>query len=282
MKPAGDQGYAIVAAVGALAVFAAIAYAILASDRGEVAALQGQYAQARLEAAADAGLTKAIEGLAATDPTRRWPIDGRVEALNFEGVKLAITVEDERGKVPLTELPTDQIRRLFKGAGAQGQQLDALVAAYEDLVDGDADPKRHAAQLALYRARGIQPKSGVPATVDALAQLNGMDPAVFARLRPVMTPFFGVSGPFDPRTASPLAIAVLTEGGENSPEALERQRELSGERTALEISTEKTMAGHAVTVVVRAEDSQGGRLLRRTVVEFTGASAPAFYIRQIQ
>jgi general secretion pathway protein K len=282
VKPAADHGYAIVAAVGALAVFAAIAYAVLASDRGALAELRGEYAQARLEAAADAGLAKAIEGLGVSDVTRRWPIDGRARTLVFEGVTLTVVVEDERGKVPLSDLSATQLRRLFAGAGANDDRVRALVDAFEDLIDPSSDPRRHAAQLAQYRARGISPKAGVPATVDELARLNGMDPAVFAKIRHVLTPYFGASGPFTPDTASPLAIDVMSEGSENGPEALERQRALNGDRPALEIAQETSMAGHAVTVAVRAEDSQGGLFERRTVVEFSGASTPAYYIREEQ
>jgi general secretion pathway protein K len=278
----GDEGYAIVAAVAALAVFAAVAFAVLASERGDVADLRGQFAQARLEAAADAGLAEAVAGLAAADATRRWPIDGRALTRNFEGAKLTIVVEDERGKVPFVGLSDQQLRRLFTGAGVAPERIDGLVDAYQDWLDPEADPKRHAAELARYHARGLQPKDDGPTSIDELARLNDMDPVTFSRIRHVLTPYFGGSGPFTPDTAQPLAVAVMSEAGENGVAVLERTRELQGERPALEIADEKSMAGHAVTVVVRAEDADGGRLERRTVVEFTGKTSPAYYVRELQ
>jgi general secretion pathway protein K len=277
----GDDGYAIVVAVAALAVFSAIAFAILAADRSALKALRAEYEQARLEAAAEAGLAMAAQGLGSENVAQRWPIDGRSRTLDFDGVKLTITVEDERGKVPAGDLDEAQLRRLFAGAGAQGDQLDTLVDSYQDWIDDDEDPRPHGAESAQYAAQGIRPRDGLPPTVDELARLNGMTPQVFARLRPVMTAWFGVSGGFDPRTAQPFAVAVMSESGDNGPEAIERAREVEGDRTAEEITTDKALTGRNLTVVVQARDRDGGGLTRRTVIVMTGGQAPAFYVREL-
>jgi general secretion pathway protein K len=280
----GDEGYAIVAAVGALAVFASVSYAILAADRGNLAELRGEVDRAHLEAAAEAGLTDAIEGLATTDVTRRWAIDGRTVARSFDGDKLTITVEDERGKVPYVGLSADQLRRLFKGAGAPDDRTEKLVDAYQDWFDPDADPERHTAELARYAARGIRPPdSGGDGTLTELARLDGMDAATYAKIQQVLTPYFGGSGAFTPGTASPLAIETMSEQGADDPEVLERQQEIAGEVPALAFASEdQSMAGHAVTVVVDVDDPDGRHLERRTVVEFTGRSSPAFYVREAE
>ncbi len=282
MKDArGEDGYAIVAAVAALAVFASVAYAIMAADHGDLAELRGQVVQARLEADAEAGLTYAIEGLAIDDPARRWPLDGRAQTRSFDGAKLTIVVEDERGKVPAAGLSADQLRRLFKGAGASDERVDILVAAYLDWFDPDADPTRHAAELEAYAARGIKPPDGGAGTIGELARLNGMDAATFARVKPVLTTYFGASGSFTPGAATPLAIAAMSEAGVDDTAVTEREHEMAGDRAALAFSGEKSMAGHAVTVDVRVDDPEGDHLERRTVVELTGKPAPAFYVREV-
>ncbi len=278
MSAGRDDGYAIVAAVATLAVFAAIAYAVLAGDRGEIADLRAQYARARLEAAADAGLAKAIAALAVDDPAQRWPIDGRSQAISFEGVNLSIVIEDEQGKVPMSGLTEEQVRRLFSGAGVAGERLETLVHAYLNWTSDDAEPE--GSDVDQYLARGVRPRNGAPLTVDELASLKGMDSATLARIRPALTAYFGDSQPFSKRTAKPLAIAVLSEAGEDSPEVLEQQKVMEGERTAEDIEPDKSLAGRAVTVVVDARDAQGDGLERRTVVELTGKASPAYYIRQ--
>lgn len=278
----GEDGYAVVAAVAALAVFAAVAYAVLAAEAGDLADLRGQFAEARLEAAADAGLYQAIGGLAAEDPQRRWPIDGRVQGEAFDGVRLAIVVEDERGKLPFSAMTSDQFSRLLAAVGVPEDRARELVAAYDDWNDPNADPKRHQMEMAEYAARGLAPSEGGPDTIDELAQMNGMDIQTFARIKPALTQYFGESGGFDPDTASPLAIAAMSEAGANDPSVLARQKEIEGEQVAMDITPDKSMAGHAVTIDVRADDSAGGHLQRRTVVEFTGQTAPAYYLREMQ
>ena len=262
-------------------MFASIAFAIIARDRGEIEGLRGEYARARLEAAVEAGLARAIEGLAIDDPTQRWTIDGRLKVVDFEGVRLSITIEDERGKAPMDNLTEEQVRRLFTAAGASGDRLEVLVDAYQDWLDDDDAPRSHGAEAPQYAAQGLRPRNGVPVTVEELIHLRGMDRVILARIKPALAPNFGISGPFNAATASPIALQVMVAGAEDSPEVLERQKELSGERPAFGIIQEPSLAGRALTVVVRARNRDGGTLERRTVVELTGRNDPAFYVRQL-
>jgi hypothetical protein len=62
---------------------------------------------------------------------------------------------------------------------------------------------------------------------------------------------------------------------------LEREREIAGERTAIDIADEGRMVGRAFTVVVTATDAQGGRLRRSTVVELTGDAARPYLVRAL-
>jgi general secretion pathway protein K len=280
-----EDGYAIVAAVAALAVLATVAYALLAADRGSIDELRGQYDNARLEAAAQAGLAEAIQGVGIEDSTRRWPIDGRAQSMLFEGLRLTISVEDERGKLPMDGLTNAQLRRLFAGAGASGGQLDTLVESFQDWVEPGDDPRPDGAKAAYYRPQGIHPRYDAPVTVDELARLRGMSAPVLAKLRPALTTFFGASGEFSPETSTPLAIAVHDAGedptgaGEDIGASDDRQPAIESEHTALEISNEGSRAGRSLTVVVRASDGRGEQLVRRTVVQLTGRAAPAYYIR---
>ena len=72
-----DAGYALVVAVVAVGAFAFIAYQVLAADRGVIASVSARVEQARLAAAADAGVMMAIHGVGQEDESQRWSIDGR-------------------------------------------------------------------------------------------------------------------------------------------------------------------------------------------------------------
>jgi general secretion pathway protein K len=95
-----DSGYALVAAVTAVAAFAYVAFEVLAANQGAAALVGGRIGHARLAAAAEAGLYLAIHGLATDDRATRWSIDGRSRDIDFDGVELAVAIDDERGKAP--------------------------------------------------------------------------------------------------------------------------------------------------------------------------------------
>ena len=108
-----DKGYALVAAVTAVAAFAYLAFQVLAANRGAIDLVSGQSERARLVAAADAGISLAVHGLAADDRGVRWSIDGKPRRLEFAGVDLTVTVEDERGRAPLGGLNDGQSHAMF-------------------------------------------------------------------------------------------------------------------------------------------------------------------------
>jgi len=106
--------------------------------------------------------------------------------------------------------------------------------------------------------------------------VRGFDPALVERLRSVATLNFG-SGGFDPRHANPIAIALMTTGGEDSPEAIDRAREQAGQRTAIELDDAET-AGRIVAVSVTASTPGGGRSRLDQLVELTGNPARPYAI----
>jgi general secretion pathway protein K len=276
----GEHGFAIAAAVAALALFALVAYTVLAETRGDTADLAGYFGRARLEGAADAGFAMALEGLTSDDSSRRWPLTG-ARVVVFDGAKITIAVEDERGKAPIAIFDEIQARRLFEVVGVRGERLDELTDSLLDWLDDDDDARPHGAEAPHYEASGIRPRNGAPVTLDELARVQGMTPDILARIRPVVTNYFGLSGGFVARTATPEAVAVATGGGADSVQAIERRREQEGQTTALDIVRDDDLAGRSVTVSVLVADAQGGRVQRRTVVTFTGKPAPAYYIREV-
>jgi general secretion pathway protein K len=277
-----DAGYAMIAAVAAIAAFSAVSFEVMATSRGEIADVSAEVERARLEAAADSAVALAIEGLGVVDETQRWPIDGRPRRLIVNGLPVVVTVEDERGKVPINELDEIQTRALFAAAGVDGMRLDALTDAFEDWQDDDDVARPHGAETPAYAAQGIAPRDGGFRTVDELAELKGMDGALFARLKPALTVNFGNSGGFSAETANPLAIGVMTGAGADSPEALDREKELQGERPALEIESGQDLTGRALTIHAVVRDGGDGNFTRSVIAELTGNKAHPYWIRSAE
>ena len=97
-----ERGFALVAAVASLAVFAAIALVVISATRIDLAKGQGELTSAQTRLAAEAGLAIALHGLIARDAATIALLDGRTQDLDFAGTHLSIALIDERGKVRLS------------------------------------------------------------------------------------------------------------------------------------------------------------------------------------
>jgi general secretion pathway protein K len=270
----------MVAAVVAVMAFAYMAYQVLAVDHGAIAAAAGRAERARLEAAADAGMALAIHGLAANDVNSRWSNDGRDRQVEFDGVDLTITVEDEKGKAPLSGMDNIQSRALFAGAGAKGEQLDHLVAEFRDW---QSDPAAGVdmSDLTLPAPDGRPVRHGPYRTVDELAALQDMTPQIFARIAPVTTVFYEDNGGFNPSHAQPLAKAAMSALAAEGQGDDASETEPPNQQPDEELQT-ASLVGDPMTIRVVARDRTGGRIERAEIIELTGDPKTPFWVRYAQ
>lgn len=277
-----DRGFALVAVLVASVALAGTAYDVILQSRTGIVTAQAEVDRAHMEAAADAGLAIAEVSLLARDGA--WRFDGTPRRLSFDGVDLSIGVEDERGKIPINVLSDSEARRLFEAAGASGAQLDTLVDSFLAWRQTDNSDHPLAPTEAQYLARGTRPREGDITATGELLRINGMTPAIYRRIAPHVTLFFGESGGFEEKTASPFALRVMTGLGEDSPAAIARAREASGERPALSTDDPASapIAGRRFTVRVSASDARGGRLARATIIEPTGDAAQPILVRSVE
>jgi general secretion pathway protein K len=276
-----ERGYAMIAAVAAVAVFGYLALAAIAGGRSAVVAASAGKTRAKLTADADAGVAIAIHDLGLGDPTQRWSVTGPPHQVSFQDATLTITVEDENGKIPLNFIRADQLHRLFEQAGADPREIDGLVEAFIDLR-GDPQPKDSTPAAGFPRIDDrIAAQRGLLSSLDELMLLPGMTPALYARIAPAVT--IHASTPvFDPRTASPLALAVMQPANANSPGAIQQARERAGQTTALGEAPPISLNDRTITVRVDAADGHGGFLRRTAVVQFTGAAARPYVMRGLE
>jgi general secretion pathway protein K len=277
----GERGYAMIAAIIGVAAFGFIAFEFMAQDRGVLAEVRGEEEQAQLIAACNAGLYMAISGLATSDVTQRWGIDGRSRIAQFGNVSLVITVEDERGKIPLNGIIQEEVKDLFTAVGVTDpQRLQALSDSFEDWQDSDNSPRPNGAEAPAYAGLGYKPRNAGFRTVGELRMVKGMTSDLYDRVAPSLTVFFGESGGFSESTAQPLALQVLGELGATSPEVMERRRELAGESPVPKTLAKVNLTGRTLTV--RVEAHRGYTYLKRTAIfEMTGNTTNPYWFRYL-
>ncbi len=280
MRAGRDRGYAMIAAIVGVAAFGFIAFQLIAQDRGVLAEVRGEAEQAKLTAACNAGLYEAIAGLANPDVTQRSGIDGRARVGTFDGVALTITVEDERGKIPLNGIIEEEARQLFQMAGASGNQLNTLTDSFEDWQDVDNTPRPSGAEAPAYASLGYKPRNAGFHTVGELRMLKGMTDDIFARVAPATTVFFGESGGFSEQTSQVLALEVLGEEGPNSLEVIQRQQQLAGNVPVPQTLAKASLVARTLTVRVEARRA-GAYLKRSAIIELTGSAADPYWFRYL-
>jgi type II secretory pathway component PulK len=266
---------AVIAGIGAMAVIAATLVQGTAS-RIDTAAAEAD--AARVSAAADAGVQIALQGLLAEGAGKKWAIDGRVERRSFDGLTLEITVQDERGKVPLGSIDRENIVWLLEGVGLQGERLEVAADSLQDWIDQDDDALPRGGEMDYYLPRGTVPRNDALRSVEELADVRGFTPDLVARLKDVVTTDAG-SGAFEARFATPLAIRAMVDGRDDSPQILERKREINGQRVAIALDDPDIWKNRPVTILATARMANGASATRRMVVELTGLQRLRYIVR---
>jgi len=264
-----ERGYAMVAAVAAMGLFALLALDAIGMGRGAVAGASATVEHARLVAAAGAGTAIALHGLGLIEPAQRWQPTGEPHVINFDAMTVSITVEDELAKVPLNFVQVPRIRRLFELAGVPITQVDTLVTNFLRLR-GDPIPGTG--------GRAASSPSGITA-IDELTLLNGITPAIYARLAPAVT-VSGTTLAFDPQHAGPLALAVMSAGATTAQAATQQTSPVG--RGLASPTVDARIYGHPLAIRVDVGDGAGGHFVQTTIVELTGVAVQPYLVRALQ
>lgn len=278
MNARGEEGYALVAAVASIAVFATMALTVLTATRMGLEDAGAEQAQMQAVAAADAGIAFGLSRILTNDATRRWAADGQVRSMRFAGASLQIAVRDERGKVPLGLLDEAQATKLLEQAGLDGERLLIARDSLLDWIDDDEIKRPFGAEDSWYRASGLSSAGGRLASIGELALVRGMDRGTVAHLRSYVTTWTLRSG-FEAQFADPRALTVMDAGGEDGPEAIDRARELAGQRTALAFASVPLLVDQPISIEAVATLPGGGRATRTMVVELTGIADRPYVVR---
>ena len=276
-----EEGYALIAAILSIVIFALMALTIINVTRSSTLMASAEIDRAKLSAAADAGIAIAVHGLMLNDPVRRWAIDGKARREVFERTTLDIIVEDERGKIALNLINKSEVEAMFAEFGLQGLELEAAVDSFLDWRDEDDDPRPRGAEFEVYAPKQIKPRNGELRTLGELALISGIGPELAQRMIPFTTVNFG-TGEFDPRYASDLAkrVSSINEISNGLFDSADSEAAKLG-RTIEALRTRRTdsLVGRPLTIRVTAKQPPDKSAQRTAIIELTGSEVRPFVIR---
>jgi hypothetical protein len=275
---AHERGYAMVAVVAGIGIMAAVAAGAAQFTATRIDTVEAEAVHSRMEAAADAGVEIALANLTRQSLTARWAIDGRTYNETFNGVPVAIRIEDEAGKIMINRIDGENIGWLMTALGLPDSQIAVLRDSFDDWIDQDDEARQNGAESEYYLQRGISARDNPPQSVDELGDIRGFTPALVERIAGVATVEVNNTS-FDKRYADPLAIQVMTDGDGASPDVIQRQREVGGQTTALPIGDPEDWSGRVVTIIAMARGSGGAEARRRVIVELTGKGRRPYMVR---
>jgi general secretion pathway protein K len=207
------RGFALVTVLWTLAFLSLLGTGLLANARLNTQRVRNLLDAAAAEAAAEAALHQAIFALLDTSE-RRWRPDGRVHVLVYGEHRVELRVEDENGKVNPNLASPELLQALLLQLGVDRHGAAALAAAIADWRSPAHGPAAQRARAQPYAAAGrnITPPGTPFESLDELAEVLGMTPALLARLKPHLT-LFTTSDP-DVSTGDPVVAAALGSKGQ--------------------------------------------------------------------
>ncbi len=272
MPSRAERGFALLLVIWVVALLAVLAAGVAADSSSEAMIARNRMDAAQARALADSGVTLAILGVLDPNPATRWPADGRVRKVRFAKGSIAITLQDEGGKIDLNDAPIDLIVGLADefalAPEIRAALLNGIAERRDDFKAAAAPPPARFYLGADSYAADI---AGWPfADPSELQLLPGVTRAAYDRLLPYLT-VYSQSATLNPLTALPEALLAVPG---ISPQDVEfylgtRDQAQAGiEKPALSGADRYVQVGalHAVTITAKALTEIGASFTRQAVV----------------
>lgn len=187
----GEQrGIALVLVLWVTTLLTVIAASFVFSMRTDTILAQNMVSSARAEAAADAGVQRALyELFKPGGESQRWQGDGMQHQWEFGGAKIGVMIQDVSGKIDLNTASDALLKGLLTSVGLDEGGGSALLDAILDWRDSDDLRRINGAEAAEYQAAGLKynPANAPFQTIDELQRVLGMTPQLYAKLADALT-----------------------------------------------------------------------------------------------
>jgi len=219
--PVMQRGVALILVLWVTILLTVIAGGFALAMRTDMQVVQNSVAMARAEAAANAGVHRALlELFKPPSDAERWQADGQAHEITLAGAKVTVSALDESGKIDINAAAIELLKGLFLSAGVKDEEAAALVDAVQDWRDADNLRRLNGAEEPEYRAAGLKykPANAPFQTIDELQLVLGMKPEIYRGIAGVITVYArqpGLNAAIASRAALlaiPGATAELVDG----------------------------------------------------------------------
>lgn len=262
-KQAWQQGIALVVVLWLLVLMTVIAASHARIIRTETRLASNQIENSKARSLAEAGVHHAILELLVRDEEQRWPVNGSINRIRYEGGSVAIAIRDVRGLVDINSASAALLDSVLAGTGIEETQRKALVDATLDWRDKDSLKHINGAEDDDYRRAGLKwaARDGAFSSVEEFRYVLGMTNPLFERLAPYLTVHSGQAN-IMLDYAPPWLFSVLAETQESS--------------TSVNITRRND--GSTFQITVWATSNGGSSASLDAVVRIAATSDPAYTI----
>lgn len=185
-----QRGVALILVLWATMLLTVIAGSFAYATRTDMSVLGNAVLRARAEAAADAGVHRAVlETLKPLTDAERWKTDGRPHDITLGEAAIRVSLQDESAKIDINSASPVLLRGLFLSVGLDDQGATRLVEAIQDWRDPDLLTLPNGAEESAYVEAGLKqkPPNAPFQTIEELRLVLGMTAGLYRRIEPMIT-----------------------------------------------------------------------------------------------
>ncbi len=205
-----NSGFALVTVIWGLSIITLLILSFVTTSSLRLKTAFNIAGAAQAGAFADAAINMAILSLMSEQNQHAADVvhDGKPFFCSMEGVAVALSIEDESGKIDLNAASPQILNALFSGLGLGTSAASSLANAIVDFRSPPADGAVDDAGDSSYGGRPFRAKHAPFATTLELDQVAGVDPTLFSTIKRVVTVYSSRPG-VNARAAPPALFAAL-------------------------------------------------------------------------
>jgi general secretion pathway protein K len=252
-----EQGVALVIVMWVAVILAVVAGSFILERRTEMLVVRNSISMARAQAAADAGVYRAIHDLYRQAVPDVWKRDGTPHEWAFEGVPVRVVVRDESARIDINTASDALLRGLFVSAGLRDDEAGALLDAVLDWRDADPLKRLNGAEDGDYAAAGLsyRPANAPFQAIEEIQLVLGMRPEIYSRIVHSITVFSRLPGINTTLASREVLLAVPGTTPESVDQYIARREEARAQGAPLPVMPEAgaMSAGASMVATVRSD-----------------------------